>query len=343
MTSSDHGAVGPSVEVEPLSFADRLPSAVAQQLADDAAAVRAGTLQHACRSRLWRAGTGGCRGVALLLHGFTAGPWQFDELGPALAASGLDAYAVRLPGHGAAVRDAGAAADDASGFPRSRQHANFGERAAAAYAEALALARGQGVPLYLVGHSAGGAMALDILVRPGCEVARAVLVAPLLRPRRRKDYALVQALGRLPFTGWLTDSVRLSWPETPPRTDGWVRPGHRRFRLGHVVALFRYAHGVHRAAALAARRGQSMASVQLICTEGDDKVDLRACRRLAAVRPKRHHLACFAAAARVPHAMLTRYENADDHARARVHALCRDFLLDGAGTDAVWTAEDVVR
>lgn len=318
---------------------DVVPEALARQLARDEALVRDGALQPACRCRLWPATTPVPRGVVLLLHGFTAGPWQFDELAPQLAAAGLTAYAARLPGHGASLRhdddapDAVGARDDASGLPRSRQHARFGHAAVAAWSEARALATAAGVPLFLVGHSAGGAMAMDVLLRPHCGVARAVLVAPLLQPRRRVDYTLVRALSRVPFSGWLTDRVRLSWPVAAARTDGWVRPGHRRFRLGHVVALFRYAGSVQRVARAAVRRGLSLPPIQLICTANDDKVDLAACESLARQRPKRHFLHCFAPAAGVPHAMLTRYENPNDDTRALVHALCRDFLVDGVGRD----------
>ena len=318
---------------------DEVPEALARQLARDEILVREGALQPACRCRLWPATTPAPRGVVLLLHGFTAGPWQFDELAPKLAAAGLTAYAARLPGHGASLRhdddapNVAGARDDASGFPRSREHAQFGHAAVAAWSEARALATAIGVPLFLVGHSAGGAMAMDVLLRPDCGVARAVLVAPLLRPRRRADYTLVRALGRVPFTGWLTDRVRLSWPVAAARSDGWVRPGHRRFRLGHVVALFRYAGSVQRVARAAARLGQSLPPIQLICTAGDDKVDFAACESLARQRPKRHYLHCFAPATGVPHAMLTRYENPNDEARALVHALCRDFLVDGVGRD----------
>lgn len=310
-----------------------LPEAMARKLANDEALVRSGALQPACRSKLWTP-PGQPRGVVLLLHGFTAGPWQFAELGPQLAEDGWAAYAVRLPGHGASVHRGGASVEDASGLPGSRQHESFGHAALAGWTEARALAVQLAVPLTLIGHSAGGAMALDVLLRPHCGVQRAVLVAPLLRPRRRADYAVVQALGRVPFSGLLTDRVRLSWPLAAPRADGWVRPGHSRFRLGHVVALFRYARSVRQALALASRRGTDLPPIQLVCTAGDDKVDYTACARLAAVRPKRHFLYTFAAARGVPHAMLTRWEHPDDAARNEVHALCRGFLRTGVGRDA---------
>lgn len=320
--------------------ASLLPAALAAALADDDALVAAGKLQAACKARLWDVAAERCRGVCLLLHGFTAGPWQFDELGPKLAASGIAAFAARLPGHGARAASAlpDGQDDDASGFPTSRQATAFGTRAEEAYHQALALAEDRGVALTLVGHSAGGAMALHLLGASNTKVARAVLVAPLIRPKLRWDYVVVRALGRIPGLGGALDRIRLSWPTAAVRPDGWVRPGHRRFRLGHVVALFRYAGEVRRRAARAVRNAVALPPIQFICTAFDDKVDVRECRRLAEARPKRHYLLCFARGLRVPHALLTRWENPMDAHRARAHEVACAFLLDGRGTDETVSA-----
>ena len=47
----------------------------------------------------------GAKTAVLLVHGFTATPWEMRPLGETLAASGIASLAVCLPGHGTSPED----------------------------------------------------------------------------------------------------------------------------------------------------------------------------------------------------------------------------------------------
>ena len=59
------------------------------------------------------------RGTVFLLHGFTACPQQFDELGPKLAAAGYEVFVPLFPGHGAILTSTKPRVDNTSQVPRS--------------------------------------------------------------------------------------------------------------------------------------------------------------------------------------------------------------------------------
>src|SRR5688500_7488953 len=49
--------------------------------------------------------TPNAKGTVMLCHGFTAGPWQYEELAKRLQKEGYNVYAPRMPGHGFARPD----------------------------------------------------------------------------------------------------------------------------------------------------------------------------------------------------------------------------------------------
>lgn len=60
-----------------------------------------GGLQPACIPRRWvPPGNVAREGTVVLLHGFSACPQQYDDLGPLLAARGMDVLVPLMPGHG---------------------------------------------------------------------------------------------------------------------------------------------------------------------------------------------------------------------------------------------------
>ena len=307
----------------PAARAATLPASVVAWWDEEAALIANHQLNPDCKSRLYRV-KGAVRGVALLLHGFTAGPWQYDELGPKLAEHGVLGLAVRLVGHGATRMGPKGITEDASDMPKAKEVNRFIAWAERALAAAQDLAKLHDAPLYLVGLSAGGAMALDILRHPQAEIARAVLFAPLVKPKSPLTRAFVWTLGHVPFGDRLADHWGINWREGPPRDDGWLRPGHQSFALGNVQALFRYARAVR------PHKGQSLAApVQIVATEFDDKVSVSACRALAASEGDRHGLYVFGRDEKVPHAMLTAWENADERSRTLAHNIALNFLLRG--------------
>ncbi|HEY5597870.1 MAG TPA: acetoin dehydrogenase dihydrolipoyllysine-residue acetyltransferase subunit, partial [Kiloniellales bacterium] len=96
----------------------------------------------------------------VLVHGFGGdlNNWLFNQ--PALAA-GRATYALDLPGHGRSSKDVGGG--DSAALAR----------VLAAFLDALRLER-----VHLVGHSLGGAIALDLAVRQPQRVASLTLIAP---------------------------------------------------------------------------------------------------------------------------------------------------------------------
>lgn len=301
--------------------------AIARAVDSDAQRVHAGTLQPGCAS-FFRAATVPCRGVVLMLHGWSAGPWQFIPLATALSAHGLHCYAARLPGHGACRPPKGE--EDSSELPLSRAYHTYSDTADQALGAVQNLALAHKVPLFIIGFSAGGALATDLLQRHAASFTRAVLMAPLLRPRslnHRLIFAVLNAL--LPAIAVITDRISMSWgalPVTEP--GGWVRPGHWFFRFGHLQAIVAYGQEVW-------RRAKALATpTQFIITDLDDKADGKAAQILRGNGDTRHHLWRFKAAEGVPHAMLTAEENPNDASREHIARLVQAFLLEGKGQDS---------
>ena len=278
----------------------------------------AGTLQPGCASFfLAPGGEGGAHGILLLLHGFSAGPWQWRPLAQRIAKLGWAAWAPRLPGHGLRRADGEA---DARDLPRARDWRRY-QTAAAAFASQAAAS---GLAVVPVGLSLGGAMALSLARRPGRPLAAVVLIAPLLRAATWRQRLPLTALRWSASLGAsaLVDRLPFAWPERPPP---WSRPGHRRLTVGQLIAALTFARHARRALA------PLPIPCQLITSAADDKVDTRLIRRRLAggqAPINAHH---FPADQRVPHAMLTPEENPNAASRARIATLIGDFLAAHGG------------
>jgi carboxylesterase len=109
---------------------------------------------------------GRIRARVLLLHGFSASPYEVRELGSYLAGRGHLVFAPRMAGHGA-----GRAEFDASG----RKEWIDGAR------KAFASFRQPGTKTVIIGHSAGGLLAALLARQHPSEVAGLVLGAPAFR------------------------------------------------------------------------------------------------------------------------------------------------------------------
>jgi esterase/lipase len=144
----------------PLSFDVASASIAQRQAAEDSFVVTGGRtvlLTHGGRTAR----------VFVLLHGFSDLPEQFAVVGQHLYAGGDNVYIPRLPHHGerrAPVR--------ALGRVRAPELARFGD-------STIALARGLGDTIIVMGLSAGGTIAGSI-AQSHDEVQRAVLIAPAL-------------------------------------------------------------------------------------------------------------------------------------------------------------------
>ena len=157
----------------------------------------------------------------LLLHGFSASPWEVAEYARHLRKKGCLVYAPRLAGHGA-----GSAEFNAHG------RADWLADAEAAFA-ALVPAKGK---LALVGHSGGGALAALLADRHAGQVSCLVLAAPAFRLRDRMA----------PFS--LLRVVRFFRPElhfepVHPDSQYWTLD-YRSDRIAELVRLGREAKAV---------------------------------------------------------------------------------------------------
>ncbi len=107
---------------------------------------------------------GPCQGRVLLVHGFTATPWEMRHLGESLAGAGFTALGIRLPGHGTD-------SDDLAGR-------SFREWLTAVE-DGLTILTAEGGPIYGIGMSTGGLL-LALLARER-SLAGLVLLSPFLR------------------------------------------------------------------------------------------------------------------------------------------------------------------
>jgi alpha-beta hydrolase superfamily lysophospholipase len=132
------------------------------------------------------------RGLALLAHGMTDGPYSLRALAGRLAADGWHVLVLRLPGHGTA--------------PSGLLDARWEDWAAAVRLglRHLRAAGGESLPLVAVGYSTGAALllhhellALDDPALPRAQ--RLVLLSPLIGLTRGAGFApLLSALDRVP-------------------------------------------------------------------------------------------------------------------------------------------------
>lgn len=114
------------------------------------------------------------RGAVLLIHGLTDSPYTVRSLVPTFERRGLHAVAIRLPGHGTVP----------SGLAFATRH---DWRAAVRLGLERAAERARGGPVYLLGYSAGGTLALDAIleaIESGSRGARRAVASQLPIPRR---------------------------------------------------------------------------------------------------------------------------------------------------------------
>lgn len=113
----------------------------------------------------------------LLVHGFADGPAVFAQLAPAFAADGFAVRALHLTGFGGSL-------DQMADVTLAVWRADLDREIAALRAENPAR------PIWLVGHSLGGALAYDAALRPANRIAGLVLLAPLVEVSRARSPGL---------------------------------------------------------------------------------------------------------------------------------------------------------
>jgi carboxylesterase len=151
----------------------------------------------------------------LLVHGFTASPWEMRRLGDALAAEGFTPLGVRLPGHGTTPEDL-----------RERRCEEWLEAVARDYR--LLAERHQRV--YCIGMSTGGLLLLALA--ESLAPRGLVLLSPFLRLRS----------SLAPFVGLLRFVRRFQHHPLPPALSPYYyeqRPLEGIYQVSRLIRLVR--------------------------------------------------------------------------------------------------------
>lgn len=114
----------------------------------------------------------------LLVHGFTATPWEMRMFGEAIAEEGFTALGIRLPGHGTSPEDLAG---------------RCYEEWLASVEEGCRMLSGRGLRVYGIGQSTGGLLMLAAAAR--LPISGLILLSPYLRLRHR----LAPAAGLIRF------------------------------------------------------------------------------------------------------------------------------------------------
>jgi carboxylesterase len=268
-----------------------------------AAAEAAQGLQFGCQPRRYRppAGAPG-KGLIIAIHGFSACPQQFFQLGPLLASRGFEVLVPVLPGHGFRPRADGT--ENLDQVPDADSWAAGYGGLAEQMNQIAALAGGERI---LIGYSLGGAMAINAALRAPDLYARLLLVAPLIEIRGGAGLqATVNLLGRTP-------GVREWGPKPPELAEAcadWTAAGRTGFcdyRLAHIPALIQ----------LAAQNRDWLARepltlpTQIILAEEDVVISNAAVLAMAAEQPRViSPMELCTLTGDVPHEIFTPYENA---------------------------------
>jgi len=263
------------------------------------------------------------RGTVVLLHGWSAGTWQYENMAKDLQNKGYNVYVPRLPGHGFRNADG---TDNPNYIPRSGQEHLYTEFADRVYHEASST----GAPVHVVGLSGGGAVALDIAGRYP-DIKGAVAYDPFLNSGDWKARTLLGTAGVLDRFSFGQASRLLS--NIPVVFDGpkrdheeWGRPGHFNFNAEQMFALSSYGRQAANNAA------KSDVPIQVITSDSEKGLVDRGLIGTAFWGGKgeqRNGWYNFAEEENVPHAMVHEREIPDEDARGRVRDLTYDFIEDG--------------
>jgi len=175
------------------------------------------------------------KGTVVMLHGWSGGTYQYDDMAKLVYAQGKNVYVPRLEGHGFRRPDG---SQDPSHMVKAGERQRYHRFAEQVFDDV----RGLG-PVQLVGLSGGANVALDIAARHP-EVKGVVAMAPLLgieNAQGARAYHVFTALDRLSFgqASQLLDRVSHKWGPTWPGL-----PGHWEHTLGGMFAVATYGHKV---------------------------------------------------------------------------------------------------
>lgn len=258
------------------------------------------------------------KGTVVMFHGFTAGPWQYKEMAEELHQEGFHVYAPRMPGHGLV---------DSAGRPWRKDipDAGEGEQWNQFIDEAIDDVQDLGAPVYAVGLSGGGGVALQSAKRHE-EVQGVAAMAPFVGG----DGALGMFLPVLSLVDTVTFGLFGKLLNAIPM--GKAKPSSDEDPTPRTPATVGQAIAMYRVGAEAKEVDQPL---QLLTTANDRVSGVRANRKRyeGGAGPEQNGWYHFPAEEKVKHAMLSRLENPNTASVERLEEVISDFLLEGETTD----------
>jgi pimeloyl-ACP methyl ester carboxylesterase len=283
-----------------------------------------GVLQKDCVSKVVMPTSGVIKTIVLLIHGFGAGPWVFEEWIRESLTEGLlqDTLIIapRLPGSGFAKNGK----PDPAYLPDSShisRYATFVRR----WVDILAVL---GSDVRLGGHSFGGVLAYQI----SCQlpVQKILLIGPFFDTKHKVGKAIFETMSLLSTLTFLPVYRLLNpipWRLKESFNTGALNlPGHSQMTLGQLYAVYTYAKSVTQALDV-----PKTSSVAIVASEADTRSSIRAIEKkvewlnstgkITALTFQKYPLS-----KQVPHAMIHSKQNKEAPVRAQLFEKFKELL-----------------
>lgn len=258
------------------------------------------------------------KGTVVMYHGFTAGPWQYKEMAEQFHQEGYNVYAPRMPGHGLV---------DESGKPWRKDipEAGEGEIWTEFIDETIEDAERLGAPVYTVGLSGGGGVALQSAKRHE-EVKGVAAMAPFVGG----DGVVGMFLPVLSLVDTVTFGLfgkllnAIPMGKAKPSADNDPTP-RTPASLGQAVAMYR----------VGASAKELEQPLQLLTTAKDKVSGVRENRKRyeGGAGPEHNGWYHFPAEEKVKHAMLSRLENPNTASVETLEEVVSDFIVEKSTTN----------
>ncbi len=248
---------------------------------------------------------GKARGTVLMLHGYSAGPWQFRELAGRFHDAGYNVFAPRMLGHGFMGSDG---IPTGARIPRMGQPGAWDRFIDETYAQAASL----GAPVHAIGLSGGGNLALRMAERH--PLAGVAAMAPYLGGDLPHGilFAISDVLDRCTF-GLFGRLVLDQIPHNKNEFEPNDTTPHTQGSLGQARAMRLVGHAVKKV----------QCPVQMITTDGDKLSGQHRVHAWLERCSTNNGWYRFARSEEVPHAMLSPQQNPK---AAIVHDILFDFV-----------------
>lgn len=262
--------------------------------------------------------SGQAKGTVVLYHGFSAGPWQYKELAEKFHREGYHVYAPRIVGHGLMTPDGQVSTAE---LPRAHERGQYEAFIDERFAEAKAL----GAPVYMVGLSGGGNLALRTAEKHP-EVKSVVAFAPYVGPGNALRFGtkVLKFLNTITFGGVakLLNLVPFGKNERPSLEDD----------SPHTRGSFDQAWSIR---SIGYRLENIAPPVQFLTTEGDFLSGAHPVRKLIerSGGDEDNGWYHFRKEEKVPHAMVSRLENPESATVDTLNRIAFEFIENGKQAD----------